>query len=100
MHMYPHTIENGSGESLTFLGVVRDQDGERLEVEARAQPGAGPPMHVHHLREEAMTVVSGTLGFSVLLVLGTILGKYDKFKDAPEPVLEAQAGSRHSTSAV
>jgi len=26
--------------------------------------------------------------FSVLLAAGTLLGKYDKFKDAPEPVLE------------
>ena len=25
MHTYPHTIENGEGEVLTFLGVVRDQ---------------------------------------------------------------------------
>ena len=29
------------------------------------------------------------VGFPVLLALGTILGKYDKFKDAPEPVMEA-----------
>ena len=195
MHTYPHTIENGSGEEITFLGIVRDQNGDRLEAEARAQPGAGPPMHVHHLQEEAMTVVSGTLGFQivgeppryagpgetmifapgvghrwwnagttelcctgwakpphnieyflsaifdsmkrsgrqrpglfdaaflltryrsemymlaipaavqrvafpVLLAIGTLLGKYDKFEDAPEAVLESQAGSRHSTRAV
>ena len=61
--MYPHTIENGGGEALTFLRIVRDQDGERLEAEARARPGAGPPMHVHHLQEEAMHVVAGKLGF-------------------------------------
>ena len=28
------------------------------------------------------------MAFPVLLALGTILGKYDKFKDAPEPVME------------
>ena len=40
------------------------------------------------------------IAFPVLLAIGTMLGKYDKFADAPEPVLESQAGSRQSTSAV
>jgi quercetin dioxygenase-like cupin family protein len=66
MLMYPHKIENGSGEVVTFLGVVRTQGGDRIEVELRAQPAAGPPMHVHHLQEEAMTVVEGTLGFQTV----------------------------------
>ncbi len=195
MHRYPRTIENGSGEALVFLGVVPDQGGDRLEVEVRAQPGAGPPMHVHYLQEEAMTVVAGKLGFQingeqpryaspgetmifapgvghrwwnagttelhctgwakpphnveyflsalfasmkrsgrkrpdffdaaflltryrtemgmleipavvqklafpVLLAVGTILGKYAKFKDAPEPVQASRAGSCQATSAV
>ena len=195
MRNYPYTVQNGSGEELTFLGVVPDQDGERLEVAARARPGAGPPRHVHYLQEEAMTVVSGTLGFQIvgeppryagqgetvifapgvghrwwnagttelcctgwakpphsveyflsalfdsmkrsgrnrpnlfdaaflltryrsemgmlaipavvqkvafplLLVIGTMLGKYDKFKDAPEPVLKSHVGSRHATSVI
>jgi hypothetical protein len=60
MHRYPRKIENGSGQALVFLGVVPDQGGDRLEVEVRAQPGAGPPMHVHYLQEEGMTVVTGT----------------------------------------
>ena len=50
-------------------------------------------MHVHHLQEEAMTVVSGTLS-------DFKSAEYDKFKDAPEPVMESQAAARHSTSAV
>jgi quercetin dioxygenase-like cupin family protein len=195
MQTYPHKIENGSGEVLTFLGVVRDQGGDRIEAEVRAQPGAGPPMHVHHLQEEAMTVVAGKLGFQtvgeqpryagpgetmifapgighrwwnagttqlhctgwarpphnveyvltamfdsmkrsgrkrpgvfdaaflltryrsemrmleipavvqsvafpVLLALGKILGKYDKFKDAPEPVRESYPRLPHRTRAV
>ena len=33
MQSYPRKIGNGSGEELTFLDVVRDQDGERIEVE-------------------------------------------------------------------
>jgi quercetin dioxygenase-like cupin family protein len=195
MPPYPYTIENGSGEELTFLGVVRDQNGERLDARSLARPGAGPPMHVHPLQEEAMTVVSGTLGFQcvgdppryagpgetvifapgmghrwwnagtsdlcctgwakppdnveyiltaifasmkrcgrkrpdlfdaaflltryrtemgmleipafvqraafpVVVALGTILGKYDKFTNAPEPVQRSHPGSRHSTGAV
>jgi hypothetical protein len=40
------------------------------------------------------------VAFPVLLAAGTLLGKYDKFKDAPEPVLERQAGSPHLTRAV
>jgi len=41
MHTYPHTIENGEGEVLTFLGVVHDRDGDRMELELLA------PMHLH-----------------------------------------------------
>jgi quercetin dioxygenase-like cupin family protein len=58
---YPHTIDNGHGESLTFLSLIKDADGERLEVENRVKPGAGPPMHVHHLQDESLTVVQGRL---------------------------------------
>jgi quercetin dioxygenase-like cupin family protein len=66
MPEYPYTIENGNGEALTFLRVVHGPDGDRVEAEGRAQPGAGPPMHVHYLQEEAMQVVSGRLGYQVL----------------------------------
>jgi quercetin dioxygenase-like cupin family protein len=195
MQTYPHKIENGSGEVLTFLGVVRDRSGDRIDADVRAQPGAGPPMHVHHFQEEAMTVVVGKLGFQtvgeqpryaepgetmifapgvghrwwnagttelhcagwakpphnveyflaaifdsmkrsgrkrpglfdaafllrryrseigmleipavvqkvvfpVLLALGRILRKYDKFKDAPEPVQESETVLRHATRPV
>jgi mannose-6-phosphate isomerase-like protein (cupin superfamily) len=66
MFSYPYTIENGHGEALTFLRVVRGPDGDRVDAEGRALPGAGPPMHVHHLQEEAMQVVTGKLGYQVL----------------------------------
>ena len=62
MHTYPHKIENGEGEVLTFLGVVRDRDGERMEIELLAPPDVGAPMHLHHLQEEAISVVAGKLG--------------------------------------
>lgn len=46
MATYPYSIDNGSGEALTFLGVVRAPDGDRVEAEGLAQPGAGPPIRV------------------------------------------------------
>ena len=63
---YPRTVENGDGDRLTFLGVRRDpRGGERLELENRVSPGNGPPMHVHHLQEESLTVQSGRAGYQV-----------------------------------
>jgi len=38
-------------------------------------------------------VVVQKVAFPVLLVVGKLLGKYDKFKDAPKPVLETPVGS-------
>ena len=45
---------------------TRGPDGERAGADGVAQPGAGPPMHVHYLQEEAARVVSGRLGYQVL----------------------------------
>ena len=39
------------------------------------------------------------VAFPVLLAAGTLLGKYDRFKDAPEPVLETEVVSPHATRA-
>lgn len=63
MFTYPHTIENGQGERLTFLRRVSTPQGETLEVENCVQPGGGPPMHVHYQQEESITVVQGRLGW-------------------------------------
>lgn len=65
-YSYPHTIDNGAGERLTFLRRVpaaRGGGAERLEVENVVLPGAGPPMHVHHMQTEALTVVEGRIGY-------------------------------------
>jgi quercetin dioxygenase-like cupin family protein len=62
---YPHTIDNGAGEQLTFLGIRRDDGGDYLEIRNTVEPGAGPPMHVHLLQEEHMRVERGTLGYQV-----------------------------------
>ena len=66
MRSYPYTIDNGRGELLTFTGITRGPDGERAGADGVAQPGAGPPMHVHYLQDEAARVVSGRLGYQVL----------------------------------
>lgn len=60
---YPHTIDDGAGERLTFLRRVPGARGDRLEVENVVAPGAGPPMHVHHHQVEALTVVEGRIGW-------------------------------------
>lgn len=64
-YQYPHTIENGAGERLTFLRLVNDPQGDYLEVENSVTPGAGPPMHVHFLQEESLTVVQGKMGVAM-----------------------------------
>src|SRR5687768_1340770 len=66
MKKYPYTIDTGHGERLTFTGISNGPDGERAEAEGVAGPGAGPPMHVHHLQHEAVQVVTGRLGYRTL----------------------------------
>lgn len=63
MQTYPHTIENGAGEQITFRRLVKDPDGDWLDVENLVKPGSGPPMHIHHYQEESLTVVQGRLGY-------------------------------------
>jgi quercetin dioxygenase-like cupin family protein len=58
---YPHTIDNGGGERLTFINHIKDESGDYLEVENIVQPMAGPPMHVHFKQEETITIVKGRL---------------------------------------
>jgi quercetin dioxygenase-like cupin family protein len=63
MTTYPHTIDNGAGEQLTFVARREDEHGEYLEGHNTVAPGIGPPMHVHHLQEESLTVERGTMGW-------------------------------------
>ena len=62
MYTYPHVIENGAGERLVFSRKI----GNRLEGENLVKPGAGPPMHVHHLQDEGFTVREGRIGYQRL----------------------------------
>jgi len=84
---YPHTIDNGVGERLTFLRRVPDSAGDRLEVENVVEPGAGPIMHVHHYQDEALTVEQGRIGYQRL-------GEPDRFAGQGETVV-FRAGEAH-----
>lgn len=64
-YTFPHTIENGGGEELTFVRLIENASGGILEVENKIQPGAGPPMHIHWLQDESITVVKGRIGVHV-----------------------------------
>jgi uncharacterized cupin superfamily protein len=62
-YTYPHAIDNGAGEQIVFLRKIPGPRGDRLEVENVVKPGAGPPMHVHHFQDEALTVQQGKIGY-------------------------------------
>jgi hypothetical protein len=40
-YSYPHVIDNGHGERITFIRVVPGPKGDRLEVENIVTPGSG-----------------------------------------------------------
>ena len=63
--LLPYTIENTTGEKLTFLRITVKNGVEYLEGENEVKPNAGPPMHVHHLQDESLTVVEGLLAAQV-----------------------------------
>ncbi len=83
----PHTIENGSGEKLTFVRISIKNGVEFLEGENEVTPGAGPPMHVHYFQDESFTVVSGKMGYQCP-------GEEKKYAEAGETVL-FKAGVPH-----
>jgi len=62
---YPVTIDNGHGERLTFLGREVREGIEYVQVENQVSPGAGPPMHVHHLQHESLYINEGKMGVQI-----------------------------------
>jgi mannose-6-phosphate isomerase-like protein (cupin superfamily) len=87
-YTYPHTIENGAGEQLTFVRHVKETDGDYLEVENVVQPNSGPPMHVHFKQAESLTVVKGKIGVQVLG------GKEEFFEEGQTVTFEAGQAHR------
>ena len=47
-YTYPHTIENGARERITFVRCVQDSAGDRLEVENLVKHSQRTSMHVHN----------------------------------------------------
>lgn len=63
MPQYPHTISDGSGEEMTFVGRYEDDRGTVLQISSVNEPDSGPPLHSHVQQYEQMTVESGRAGF-------------------------------------
>lgn len=84
---YPHCIDNGHGERIKFLRLVKGPAGDWLELEGFAAPNSGPPMHVHYLQDEGFTVLEGNVAVQVL-------GEAPKFYKAGDSV-EFKAGTPH-----
>jgi len=80
-YQLPHTIQN-KAEKITFLGLVKEKDGDKLLVENTVRPGGGPPMHNHFLQEESLTVVKGRIGYQVL-------GQAPQFAEVGETIVFA-----------
>ena len=83
MKNYPIVIESGTGEQLTFLRRYVENDVEYMEAINMVNPGSGPPMHVHHLQDESLTVIEG-------LLAGQIQGGEVKYYHPGETVFFAR----------
>ncbi len=62
----PHIIENGLGEKIIFKEIINEPDGDKVVIEGYCKPKGGPAMHVHYKQDDALTVVSGKMGYQVL----------------------------------
>jgi quercetin dioxygenase-like cupin family protein len=68
----PHALRRGDGErvwiagdALTFLATAQTTGGALTLIACEAEPGGGPPPHVHEREDEAFYVVDGA--FEILL---------------------------------
>lgn len=82
-------IENPvAGDRIVFRRTAAETEGQLLEFDVLADPGAqGPPEHIHPNQEERFTVMSGTLGAS-------IRGQEHSFPEGSEFVIPA--GTPHT----
>jgi len=62
----PIETDTGGGERLRILRIIGEGPTARLEGDVLVDPGAGPPMHVHHFQEEGFRVVEGRLGYQLM----------------------------------
>ena len=64
-YQFPHSIQNCTGEIITFKELVKEPGGDKLLVENFVNPNSGPPMHTHFLQDEVLTVEEGRIGYQV-----------------------------------
>lgn len=83
----PHTIENTTGEKITFLRIAIKDGVEYLEGKNEVTPNGGPPMHVHYQQDESFAVISGKLGYQTM-------GEEKKYAGPGETIL-FKAGIPH-----
>lgn len=62
---YPRVVAMGPLETMTIHGPEEHDGAVRLAVGNELRPGARVPMHAHHFQEEAITVISGRIGYRV-----------------------------------
>lgn len=62
---YPLVIKNGGSEQITFLGLIKKNNIDCIEIEGLVQPKAGPPMHVHHQQDETITIIKGKMATQI-----------------------------------
>jgi quercetin dioxygenase-like cupin family protein len=62
---YPRTIDNGHGETLTFVRRETILGEERVLLAGEVQAGKGPPMHTHLAQTESLTCEEGQLGYQI-----------------------------------
>jgi hypothetical protein len=110
MKNYPIVIDSGTGEQLTFLRRYIENDVELVQAYSMIQPGSGPPVHVHRLHDESLTVIEGLLAgqvqgeesefdmldipwvvkkiiFPLTRFTGRLKGRLKRYADAPQPVI-------------
>ena len=59
----PLEITNNPEDVMTFHRYYSDGQGRKaVEVENKIPIKGGPPMHVHYLQDESLTVIAGTMG--------------------------------------
>jgi hypothetical protein len=96
-YVYPHTIENGAGEGLTFLRKVPGRRGDRTEIYASTRRNGGKQpdpfdaafLATRYRSEFSMVEIPALVQrivFPIQLAIGRLLGKYRRYADAPEPV--------------
>ena len=84
---YPIETDTGTGERLRLVRVHGKGSEAWLEIEGLAEPGVGPPMHVHFFQDEGLRVEHGRLGY--------VIGEGEPLYAAPGEEVIFRAGEVH-----